>query len=264
MRVRDLPDHTSATQLAVYASCPRRYAYRYIEHREPETRAVGMVLGSAVHSALAWWFEERAQEHDVGVADVLRVLAADLAAASAYDNVRWDDNRPEHIASEAERLVRTFVDRHDQLHVVETEVRFDFVIVDPDTGRQQPRPLIGYFDAELASGNIVELKTAKRAYADADLATNLQFGAYRTAARHLGVDVELIALVRTKVPKVQHAVLPHDREVTRWFMRAASAIESAVLAGHFPPAPGATCRSCEHRRACLGVEAEDVAGVEAA
>ena len=255
MRRDDLPPHTSASQLTTYASCPRRYAYRYVEHREPEVRAPGVALGSAVHSAIEWWFEQRAQEHEVGIDDVLRVLRADLAAATAFDNIRWGDTSTEKLGEDAARLLRLFIAERGGLAVKETELRFDLLVVDPETGEQMLRPLIGYFDVELAAGNVVELKTAKRAFSAIELRAGLQFSAYRTAARYLGVDVEVCALVRTKTPKLQHVVLPHDRDVSRWFMRAASSIERAILARHFPPAPGRTCSYCEYRRACLGVEA---------
>lgn len=264
MRVADLPVHTSASQLSTYARCPRAFAYRYVEHREPEVRSPGLALGSAVHSALAWWFEERAQERAPEITDLVRLLRADLGAALACDAIRWGDTTPEKLEAEAERLVRVFIDAYGELAVKETEVRFDLLVIDPDTGEQMPRPLIGYLDMELAAGNVVELKTARRAYSPIELATNLQFGAYRTAARYLGVGVELLALVRTKTPRIQHVVLPHDRDVSRWFMRAASSIERAILAGHFPPAPGPACASCEYRRACLGVEAQVADAEEAA
>lgn len=263
MRRADLPLHTSATQLATYASCPRRYAYRYVEHLAPEVRAPGLALGSAVHSTIGWWFEQRATERDVVVEDAARVLRADLAAAIAFDNMRWGDSSPTLLAEEGERLVRMFLAAHGELPVQETELRFDLLVVDPDTGAPMPRPLVGYFDVELATGNVIELKTVRRAYAETTLATNIQFAAYRTAARYLGVDVEVMALVRNKTPRIQHVVLPHDRDVSRWFMRAASQIERAILAGHFPPAPGSSCASCEYRGACLGVEAE-AADAEAA
>jgi putative RecB family exonuclease len=260
-----LPAHTSASQLVTYASCPRRYAYRYVEHREPETRGTGMALGSAVHSAIAWWFEERAQERVPAIDEVLAVLRADLAAATAHDNIRWRDTTPTDITAEAQRLVRLFVETSGEMAVKETEVRFDFVIIDPRSGEQMPRPLIGYLDAELVDGRIVELKTARRAYTAVELRAGLQFSAYRTAARYLGVDVEVQTLVRTKKPRLEHAVLPHDREVSRWFMRAAADIERAILAGTFPPLAGRTCSYCEYRRACLGIEArEEVADGEAA
>lgn len=251
----DLPDATSATQLATYANCPRRYAYRYVERRPPEQRSVGFVLGAAVHSALAWYFQERFEEREPELGDVLRILRADLGTSLADDAVRLRGDTAA-LQDEAERLVRTFLDAHAALAVREVEVRFDFLIVDPDIGEQMPRPMIGYFDVELAAGNVVELKTAKRAYSTVALRSGLQFAAYRTAAAYLGVDVELLALVRAKRPRVQHAVLPRDRDVSRWFMRAAASIERAILAGHFPPAPGASCASCEYCGACLGLEAE--------
>lgn len=252
----DLPAHTSATQLATYARCPRAYAFKYLEQREPEARSTGMALGSAFHSAVAWWFEERAHEREVTVERALKIFRADLAAATAYDNVRWGDTTPKQLDEEGERLVRLFMHEKGELPVVESEVRFDFVIIDPGTGEQTARPLVGYFDAELANGNLIELKTARRAYSEVDLRAGLQFAAYRTAARHFGVDVEVMALLRTRRPKLQHVVLPHDRDVSRWFMRTAASIERAILAGHFPPAPGMACSSCEYRRACLGVAAE--------
>lgn len=256
----DLPAHTSASQLSAYARCPRAYAYRYLEHREPEVRSTGMALGSAVHSTVQWWFEQRAQEREVSIEQALKILNADLAAATAFDNVCWRDTTPERLQAEGARLVRLFIEQKGDLPVIESEVRFDFVIVDPDTGEQMPRPLLGYFDAELVTGNLIELKTAKRSYSEVDLRVGIQFSAYRTAARYHGVDVELMALIRTKTPKLQHAVLPHDRDVSRWFMASAATIERAVLAGHFPPASGMACSSCEYRRACLGVQAEVVDG----
>ena len=257
MSPADLPAYTSASQLSMYSSCPRRYAYRYIERIEPELRTPGLALGSAVHATVEWWFEERAQERLPKRAEVMRMLRADLGAALAVENLRWGENTPEKLALEAEQLVRVFLDHCGDLDAKETEVRFDLIITDPTTGEQMPRPLVGYFDMELGAGNLVELKTAKRAYSKTELATNLQFAAYRTAARYFGVDVELYALVRNKKPRVQHVVLPHDRDVSRWFMKAASEIERAISSRQFPPAPGLFCSACEYRRRCLGVEATD-------
>lgn len=259
----DLPATTSASQLATYARCPRHYRYRYVERREPEVRSPGLALGSAIHSALAWWFEERAQEREPGVGEAVRVLRADLAAATAFETMRWNGTNGAKLADEAERLLRSVIAERGDLAVRETEVRFDFVITDPDTGEQMPRPLVGYLDIELASGNFVELKTVRRSYSEVELRTGLQFACYRTAARYFGVDVEVLALVRTKKPRIQHVVLPHDGDVARWFHAAAAAIERAILAGHFPPTPGATCASCDYRRACTG-GGEEVSDAEAA
>lgn len=251
MGLPEPPTTTSATQLATYASCPRRYWYRYVERREPEHRAPGLALGSAIHSTIEWWFEETAQEREPTLDDALKILRADLAAALAGGEVRWNGTTPDASLAEGGRLVRHYLDQYGHIAVRETEVRFDFPIVDPDTGERLPRPLVGYFDAELARGNVLELKVVRAAFSELALRSNLQLCAYRNAARYLGVDVEVMAIVRTKRPRIQHVVLPRDRDVSTWFLRAAAEIERAILRGHYPPAPGATCPRCEYRGACL-------------
>ncbi|MFO0680536.1 MAG: PD-(D/E)XK nuclease family protein [Sandaracinus sp.] len=263
MRRSDLPPHTSASQLATYASCPRRYELKYVLHTEPDERSTNLALGSAVHGAVEWWFEERLRGEEPRLDQALRIARADLAAGLTADRVAWRDETPATLRAEAERLVRFYVAEMGDLDVAATEVPFELPIVDPDAGEPMPRRLIGYFDMERASGNVVELKTAKVAYSEIACRASLQFSAYRTAARYFGVDVELHAIVRTKQLKLQRIVLPHDRVVSRWFMRAAAQIERGILAGVFPPAPSTMCAACEYRRTCLGL-VEEAADAEAA
>lgn len=263
----DLPKHTSASQLSTYASCPRRYELRYVLKVEPERRGTGLALGSAVHGGVQWWFEQRAAGEQPDVEQALRIFRADLGAGLAYSNIDWRGTTHDQLRQDGERLVRAFLHEHGDLDVRAVEVPYEMAIVDPVTGQHLPRALVGYLDMELASGNIIELKTARAAYSEIALATNLQFAAYRTAGRYAGVDVEVYALVRTKTPKIQHVVLPHDHRVSRWFMHAAASIERAILAGHFPPAPSPTsCGVCEFQRTCLGigVESTEVSDAEAA
>jgi putative RecB family exonuclease len=267
MRQSDLPSHTSASQLATYASCPRRYELRYVLKLEPERRGTGLALGSAVHGAVQWWFEERAEREEPAMEQALRIFRADLDAGLAHANIDWRDTTHDELREDGERLVRAFLTEHGSLRVRGTEVAFELSIIDPVTGHQIPRRLVGYFDIELLNGNVVELKTARGAYSEIALATNLQFTAYRTAARYAGADVEIYALIRTKTPKIQHVVLPHHRDVSRWFMHAAASIERAIMARHFPPAPSPmSCGSCEYQRTCLGygVETMELDDAEAA
>lgn len=230
---------------------------------EPEERSTNLALGSAVHGAVEWWFEERNAGREPSVVDALRVARADLAAGLAHTNVAWKDESPATLATESARMVRFYLEELGDLDVAATEVPIELPILDPDTGEQMPRRLIGFFDMERRSGNVVELKTAKAAYSEIACRTSLQFSAYRTAARYLGVDVELHAIVRTKQLRLQRIVLPHDREVSRWFMRAASQIERAIAAGIFPPSPSSMCASCEYRRRCLGIVTQNAEAADA-
>ena len=259
MPLSNLPTHTSASALGCYALCPRKFEHRYVLKTEPEYRSTGLALGTAVHGAVAWWFTEKIEQRTPTLGDALKILEADLSAALAYPGVKWKGDTHESLLADAEKLLRLFVEKYGELPVVETEVRFDMPVVDPDTGETMPRPCIGYFDLELHDGTISELKTAQRAYSATDLRVNLQFACYRTAARYFGdINVDVLALIKTKVPKVQHVELHPDRAVATWFMRAAAAIERGIAAGIFPPSPGPMCGSCEYGQACLGVEAGDV------
>ncbi|MBZ0121270.1 MAG: PD-(D/E)XK nuclease family protein, partial [Sandaracinaceae bacterium] len=210
---------------------------------------------------IEWWFEERVREADVCVDDALRILGADLDASLCGGLIDWRGATRSSLLVEGERLVRLFLEERGDLRARGVEVPFEIPIIDPIRGEQMPRPLIGYFDMKLLSGNVVELKTARAAFSAIAFRTNLQFAAYRTASRYAGVDVEVYALVRTKTPRIQHVVLAHDGSISRWFMHTAARIERAILAGHFPPAPGPLCASCEYRSTCLGegenVEVED-------
>ena len=105
----ELPEHTSASQLAMYARCPRQYRFRYVEGRSPERFSTNLAVGSAVGSAIAWWFDARREGRDADVDEAVRVLRADLAAALARPDVDWDGDTPEGLSATAEGLLRLFL-----------------------------------------------------------------------------------------------------------------------------------------------------------
>ena len=256
----ELPAHTSASQLACYARCPRQYRYRYVEGREAESKNPALAVGTAVHGAVAWWFESRKVGHEPDHAAALRILRADLGAALASPDYRVDGNEAATLLAEAEKLLALFLAHLDDLEVVTVEERFELHLLHPDTGEPLPRPLVGFLDLVLADGTIVELKTAARAYGTNELVTNLQFAAYRYVAReHERPDVRLVSLVKTKAPKVQEVSLrPATSMSAEWFVRVVAEVEAAIAAGVFPPTPGMSCATCDYRAPCFGL------GVDAA
>src|SRR6478672_9408315 len=77
-----LPEHTSAAQLALYAACLRKYRYRYVDEVEPEFQSVSLALGSAVHSAIQWFYGCLADGNRPGPDDIATIVRADLTAAT--------------------------------------------------------------------------------------------------------------------------------------------------------------------------------------
>lgn len=260
-----LPEHTSASQLWLYSSCPRRYRFRYLDDIDAEERSVSLIVGTVVHGAIEWFFEERIAGRAPTVDAALHIAHADFGAEIHEQTVRWGRWTLDDLRTHAQRLVRFFLERHADLPVRGCEERFDIALTDPDTGKPLPRLLTGRFDLSLEDGGVIELKTARSEYTATDLASSLQFGAYSAAIAQLGLDrLDVWVILKNKTPRLQRlAIVPNDHH-RHWFLSAAAAIEKAIAARHFPPAPGFGCKTCEYRRRCLGLEEVQDASAEAA
>ncbi len=249
-----LPSTTSATQLSTFASCPRKYRYRYLDKAEPEYKAVGLVLGSAVHSSIGWYFERCRDGRTPSITETLSITGADLTAG-LNDKVRlgkW--NKPD-LTRHACALVECFLQKFGELPVIGTEVPFEVELYDPETGEVLPRKLLGYLDFTVEGGGLIELKTARSEYSEVDIARNLQFGGYAYALRqlNLGKHLDVIVLIKNKTPRIQQVRIEPNPRAERWFLESAAAIERAILSGNYPPAPGFGCAMCEYQGRCLGI-----------
>ncbi|MBK8410328.1 MAG: PD-(D/E)XK nuclease family protein [Sandaracinaceae bacterium] len=250
----ELPEHTSASQLSTYASCAKKYSLRYLEGAERENTSVGLVLGSAVHAALGWWHDRKLLGHMPTLDDALRVAEADTQASLDGPPVEWGRWTEPDFREHTNTMVRFAISTLGDMPVRATEARFTLPLIDPNTGRRLPRPLLGYYDFVLEGGRIVELKTGRAEYNDTNVRTSIQFAAYLTAmAEHRSAKaLDLEILVKTKQPKLQRITLVPSPEIKQWFYQTAAAIEGAIAAGHFPPSPGFGCGYCEYKRQCLG------------
>ncbi len=260
--MRDLPPTTSASQMVTYAMCPRLYRYRYVDHVEPEFRSLALALGSATHSAIGWWFEERLDGRRPTVEEAEHIFSADLVAEVTGARIRWKDETPEGLEQKGLTLVRAYLESHGDMSVVGVEQRFEVDILHPETGEVLPRPLVGYFDLVVDRGDsVVEVKTSSKAWHPGSLDRHLQIGSYVTAANALhGGPAEILVhvIVKTKKPRVEEYRVSRGEFENGWFYGAAKAIEEAIRAHHFPPAPGPTCPECEFGRTCLADQGEVV------
>ena len=59
-------DHVSVSSLTTYLRCPRLFEFRYITRTPPSHRPVNLVFGSAVHSALAAFYERHSDGTEIG------------------------------------------------------------------------------------------------------------------------------------------------------------------------------------------------------
>lgn len=258
---RRMPPSTSASQLVSYAMCPRKYAMNYVYGAAPAFRSLSLVLGSAVHSAVGWYFEQRMRGVTPEVAEAEAILAADLQAETEGKVVRWKDHTPASLEEEGRRLLRAYLATKADLPVVAVEQPFIVDLVDPFTDECIGRQMKGFFDLVLEGGKVVELKTSSRGWQEFDLIRHLQVGAYAFAwnALHGGpsqVQVDVIVKLKRE-PRVETYLIERGERDTLWWLAAAREIECGIAAGIFPPSPSGLCHECEYEVACAAFTGDD-------
>ncbi len=74
------PAYLSASQINLFLACPVKYRLRYIDQVPPAFKSSGLVLGSAVHSAIEWlqkkWLAGERPSEDA----LLSIFEADVEA----------------------------------------------------------------------------------------------------------------------------------------------------------------------------------------
>ncbi len=251
--------HLSVSQLKSFLICPRRYRLQYIDRVEPAFRPVSLVLGSAMHHAVAAYFVD-VDAHEPACRDQLQHLLRDELVHTLRDNgppVLFDDAEDEEkLLGAASAMLDAFltgVPTFDSVKAVEQP--FELELVDPGTGEVVEMPLIGAVDAvvvEQGQTTVLELKTSKRRWSPDQLAFDLQLSAYTVAMREDYGDVALLLAVTTKT-KVPQLVLERPTRGTSDetdLVATAVSVVRGVQAGVDHPVRGWACRSCPQNYAC--------------
>lgn len=248
--------HVSVSQVRAFLLCGKKYALRYVQGAEPEHRTTNLVVGSAVHAALAGFYTDL-----MGGAEPDPVHVLDRYHA-AFDHERRGEpplllaegETVDEVRAGGEALVRTFLAGAERpVRVVAVERPLCADVVDPESGEVLEEQLLAYLDAVVEVGGrkvVLEHKTAARAWSQDQLDFDLQVSLYLALT---GADLlRLQVLTKTKVSRL----LVHDLRRTEREMAEAVAIVCRVLdairAGAFWPSPGWACRECEFRRQCRG------------
>ena len=136
---------------------------------EPEQRSTNLVVGSAVHAALASYYLALRDGEEPGHDKVVQHYqeAFDHDARQEPPLLLDDGEAVEQVRAGGGALVRAFLDNVQSLGrvlAVEQAVRAD--IVDPDTGEVLEEQLLAYLDDVVELGGqlvVLEHKTAARA-----------------------------------------------------------------------------------------------------
>ncbi len=209
-----------------------------------------MAFGTAVHSALAWWFEERIAGRVPELDEALRIFRADWSSEIAGGGLELDGKSPDELSELGEQLVRLFVGELGDLVPKAAELRVEVPLIDPRTGEELPLPLLGFLDF-LLDGVVGEIKTTARK--NKPTTWLFQLAAYAYAHRVETGELpkaKVVQLVKTKTPKLEVADVEITEADVAWFLEVTAEVYEAIVAGAFFPNPGWACPRCEYRGAC--------------
>lgn len=264
--------YVSASALRLLGDCPRGYGYRYIRGFPAEDVAPALVLGKAVHAALAVWFERLRDDAPEATLDELIAIAVASIDEAKRDAVpiAMNDN-DEDLVAEATRLLRAFMANPLRpARVVAVELPFQIAVPrHPITGERYAldESIAGVIDLVVEDADgllVVDHKVGKRA-PSLDGGIDLQLALYALAADELFLPTKPVRLahhllVRTKVPRIELREVkrtPHDvAEALEAVASGVALIHAAV--GHLRPLRllgrhrSWRCSGCGYRRRCAG------------
>jgi len=189
-----LPDHLSPSSLSMLRRCPRQFQERYIfGHKERPAEAP--VIGSAVHAALEFNFEQKIKTHaDLPTAALLDwysdvgfdATVSDQQERSGFQ-VFWD-TEPERAKTRGRVMVGEY---HNAVspRIQPSGVEGSFSI---DLGA--PVPIVGRYDVLRDGAPTIDIKTGKRANRKPKESWRIQGVVYREAT---GQGVEFHSLTAT-------------------------------------------------------------------
>jgi CRISPR/Cas system-associated exonuclease Cas4 (RecB family) len=247
-KIAELKKTVSASRLSTYLSCRLKFAFRYVlEMSKPKSAALH--VGSTVHSVLKAWNKARW----IGQPLTLEQLHTEFVKAwtETDEPPEWEAGEETVESNTAWRLLETYV-RHAAPSTKPEAVE---VPVEADLGKGMPK-LVGVLDL-VENGWVKDYKTSSTTPNPDKVAHTLEVQTssyallYRqnTGKREKGI--ELIHLVKTKLPKVITTELPpmsEDQEA-----RLHTLVDGYVKGldnQDFLPSPGLQCSFCEYFQEC--------------
>ncbi len=249
--------HWSYSAVQQYLRCPLQYYFERVLRLPKPTVPSGLVLGSAVHRALAYYHLGLQAGETIGLDRVMRVFAEAWheQADSQLVQYKRGETGPEQLAV-GMGLIEVYLHDPPPEQIVAVEQPL-LVPLENSSGDILVRPLLAVLDLVTRTGDglkITEIKTSGRSYSRFEVDTSQQATCYaHTLHQEHGslAEVEFSVLVKTKQPKLQRLSTSRDEED---FLRLGDLVEQvarSIDAGLFYPIESPlNCSGCPFRQPC--------------
>ncbi len=246
-------DHLSPSSVKTFISCPRKWAYRYVEKlKTPKTAR--QIKGTAVDRAASWNLEQKIEtgrdedaEHMAEVAE--HVFRSEIDGQGGRDECNWKD---ESLPTGLDSTVKLTV-----LHREKHAPLIDPADVQLELHRKLPNgwDFEGHLDFVDTRGVVGDFKTAKRRWRQGRADKDLQATGYGYLLDR-PIDFGFWTLIDTGKSRYEE-VLTTQRTTAQqdWLETAALDIADSIEAGSFPPNPDSYLCSekwCDYWSRCMG------------
>jgi hypothetical protein len=226
----------------------------------PEFQSADMLFGEAMHFAIAAYHRSKNNlTPDEMLAECRRYWSAVTEDAQSRGlEVRYRGAEEAELMEKAKGLCAEYVAQFQSIKADDAELLFQVPLLDPTTGAGSlDHALTGRIDL-VANRSLYEFKTTSRSYSQNEADTSIQLTAYALAYEYLyGEPAEhlyLVALVKTKVPKIQVVETGRSPSDYQYLMEMVEgivrSIEGHLFYRNLEYAYG--CQNCEHACKCLG------------
>jgi CRISPR/Cas system-associated exonuclease Cas4 (RecB family) len=249
--------HWSYSAISQFLACPLCYYFQRVIGLPATTVSSGLVLGSAVHHALAEYHRGIQARQPVNKDHLHDALVKGWEHREAEGTVifKSGESKDDSIA-QGVALVDAYLQEPPPENIMQVEQE----IIAPmhnSQGEYLETPLVAVADliTTVSDGlKVHEFKTSGRAYSEIEADTSLQPTCYVNAVQEAfgeSARVEYTVLVKTRTPKVQRLeAVRHEEDLGR-LGDIVQTIERAVQAGVFYPVESPlNCSSCPYRQPC--------------
>ena len=250
-------DYLSYSAVRTFQSCPLKYRFRYIDGLAEDCVASSLIFGSAIHSALEFYFIAQMGGDSLPTLDTLLDVYQQSWRDRSEDLIEFGKSETaDSLHSMADRMLQKFLDSdltQPAGRIIGIEEQFRGVLIPglPD--------LLGYVDLLLETDEAIvvrDFKTSRSAWDQAQAEEQSdQLLLYADLVRKVipgkQLRLQFAVITKTRDPKVQLLEAKFDERKLDRTKRIVEVVWSAIQAGHFYPSPSPMqCPSCGYRRHC--------------
>jgi len=250
-------DYLSYSAVRTFQNCPLKYRFRYVDGLAEDCVSSSLIFGSAIHSALEFYFMQQLSGESLPTLDTLLDVYQQSWRDRSEDNIEFGKSETaDSLHGMADRMLQKFLASdliQPEGRIIGIEEKFRGVLIPglPD--------LLGYIDLLLETDDAIvvrDFKTSRSAW-DQQQATDQsdQLLLYADLVRKVmpgkQLRLQFAVITKAKDPKVQLLEASFDEGKLDRTKRVFQSVWSAIQAGHFYPSPSPMqCPSCGYRTQC--------------